>query len=451
MEGPHSGHGGADAIVDEAGLLVAANDQLLELQLAAGGEAGGALTIPALAQLCRDTRRLGASLTRNIVAADREESYDIRVRSAMPEGADGPVALHVVDWLERAAPATIATDPPDINTDEVQLRTDRTLRVVAADADAMTTQRVVGQDVRDLFDVIPPSARTAWLGKIDERQPVFGQRVRERRGLKRLYLLTAHPVITSSGRYAGYRVALRPDEEQTAGKPEKSALLDQALFGSRLGPVLRQPLGKIIANAETIGERLEGPLRADYAGYAKDIADAGRHLVALVDDLSDLEAIDRDGFTVASDRIDLVDLAHRAAGLLAVKAADHHITIDIPSESDNCPAIGEFRRVLQVLVNLLGNAIRYSPDGSRVRLRVKSEADSAAITVTDEGPGIPAEDHDRVFEKFERLGRSGDGGSGLGLFISRRLATAMNGDLTVESEPGQGAAFTLTLPADPAA
>ncbi|MEP2380013.1 ATP-binding protein, partial [Parasphingorhabdus sp.] len=111
------------------------------------------------------------------------------------------------------------------------------------------------------------------------------------------------------------------------------------------------------------------------------------------------------------------------------------------------PAKGEFRRVLQILVNLVGNAIRYSPDGSVIKIQVKAESDEVAITVSDQGDGIAIEDQSKIFEKFERLGRSGDGGSGLGLFISRRLAEAMDGSLSVESSPGKGTAFTLKLPA----
>jgi signal transduction histidine kinase len=103
--------------------------------------------------------------------------------------------------------------------------------------------------------------------------------------------------------------------------------------------------------------------------------------------------------------------------------------------------------VLQILLNLVGNAISYSPDGSTVRVEVAREAGRARAIVSDEGPGIPTEKLESVFDKFERLGRGGDGGSGLGLYISRRLARAMGGDLTASSTLGEGARFTLELPA----
>jgi signal transduction histidine kinase len=96
----------------------------------------------------------------------------------------------------------------------------------------------------------------------------------------------------------------------------------------------------------------------------------------------------------------------------------------------------------------VGNAIRYSPANSQVWIRLEVEGSRARVIVADQGPGLSPEQQARVFEKFERLGRSDEGGSGLGLYISRRLARAMGGDLTVESAPGQGARFTLEVPAD---
>lgn len=104
--------------------------------------------------------------------------------------------------------------------------------------------------------------------------------------------------------------------------------------------------------------------------------------------------------------------------------------------------------MLQILVNLIGNAVRYSPPGAMVRVRVESGGDKAIITVADEGKGIAPEDQERIFGKFERVDPGEPGGTGLGLYIARRLARAMAGDITVDSAAGQGARFTLTLPAE---
>jgi signal transduction histidine kinase len=103
--------------------------------------------------------------------------------------------------------------------------------------------------------------------------------------------------------------------------------------------------------------------------------------------------------------------------------------------------------VLQILVNLIGNALNYTPAGSVIRIAAGRDEAMAWVSVTDEGAGIPAEAQAKIFNKFERLGRSGDGGTGLGLYISRKLALAMRGQLTVANAPHSGACFTLSLPA----
>ncbi|MEM6265935.1 MAG: HAMP domain-containing sensor histidine kinase, partial [Pseudomonadota bacterium] len=228
---------------------------------------------------------------------------------------------------------------------------------------------------------------------------------------------------------------------------------DTRLIGSTLTPVLRQPIARIIANAETIRARLAGPLRAEYSEYAGNIATAGQHLSAMLDDLADLEVVEAADFATIRERVDLGDAARRAAGILGVRAQARGITLKLPPEDERCGATAEFRRVLQILINLIGNAIAYSPEGSTVAITLASGTPSGtvAVTVADQGAGISAEQASRIFEKFERLGRDNDGGSGLGLYISQRLARAMAGELSlVQDEPGDelaGAQFRLTLPA----
>src|SRR3569623_2043062 len=217
-------------------------------------------------------------------------------------------------------------------------------------------------------------------------------------------------------------------------------------FGARLDRALRAPLGRIIANADSINAQTDGPIRQDYADYAADIASAGRHLMSLVDDLVDLQAIARPDFAVAAEPIDLAAIGRRAAGLLGVRAAERGVRIDKPQDLDTAPATGEAIRTLQILVILIGNAVRYSPDGGMVWVRTHRDRGAAVIIVADQGKGIAEEDQARIFEEFERVAPTEPGGRGLGLYIARRLARAMGGDLTVDSAPGQGARFTFTLP-----
>nr|WP_246156255.1 HAMP domain-containing sensor histidine kinase [Sphingorhabdus profundilacus] len=261
----------------------------------------------------------------------------------------------------------------------------------------------------------------------------------------RLFDVWGEQLVDEQQRAVGFRLSFVSHGEETLAIAAL-APVGGALFGKNLAPVLRQPLGRIIANAETIGGELQGPIRENYALYARDIANAARHLSALVDDLGDLEAVERPDFRTARDEIELGDVARRVAGLLALKAADHRIVIHTPTDASKVTAIAEFRRTLQILLNLVNNAIRYSPDGTVISIETETADRFAVVTVSDQGRGISIEDRDKIFEKFERLGRSGDGGSGLGLYISRRLARAMGGELSVTNSDDGGAKFVLRLP-----
>ena len=222
--------------------------------------------------------------------------------------------------------------------------------------------------------------------------------------------LTGIPLFDDLGRFAGFRGTAsravdKPAPEPIASTASQPKGPDES-FGPEIGKVLKSPLDRIIANADIIREQVDGPLRRGYADYAADIAAAGRHLMSLVDDLVELQTIERPDFHPDPERIDLCDVARRAAGLLAVRAADADVSIDPPDLDEELPATGEFRRVLQILVNLIGNAVRHSPPGGMVWLRAEREGPFAIMIVADQGGGIASQDHERIFEKFERLGRS---------------------------------------------
>ncbi len=162
-----------------------------------------------------------------------------------------------------------------------------------------------------------------------------------------------------------------PPPERPAPAPEQNPaeFLGPAL-SRRLDTALRQPITRIIANAGTIGERISGPLRQDYANYAGDIAAAGRHLLALVDDLADLQAVEEPDFVPTDEEVDLSELARRAAGLLNIRAEARRIAIQAPAADEQVMAKADYRRVLQILVNLVGNAVRHSPPESTIWIRL---------------------------------------------------------------------------------
>lgn len=446
------------AVIGADGSLLSADPPILALQLGAGGALGGPLVVPQLAAVARLARDMNVAISRPVMAAGEGVDIDLWVR-AQP-GGDATVALDILDWHERPGRGPRASAELDAMAPEGgwTWQADTQMRLITLDR--------IGPGPHGGIALPPPGTRLSAyfalvadaegrmpiLEALAERLPFDGQMAKVQ-GIEDV-LLSGAPVFDVAGRLIGYRGTADPaalhapfgEAEEAADTPVVAPLSYSALFGRRLDRALRQPLGRIVANADTISGQLEGPLREDYAAYAADIGSAGRHLMELVDDLADLQAIDRPDFSVAREELDMADIARRTAGLLAVKAADKAIRIDAPASDEILPATGEFRRALQVMVNLVGNALRYSPGGSMVWIRLERAGSMAQVVVADQGRGIALADQERIFEKFERLGRDEAGGSGLGLYISRRLARAMDGDIRVESAPGQGARFLFTLP-----
>jgi signal transduction histidine kinase len=305
----------------------------------------------------------------------------------------------------------------------------------------------LGGQITRLFSLIETEeGELPLLSALAEHRRFEGQLAELRGGRGGRYRLAGIPLLDGAGRFAGFRGSAAAIHAPAPRAVSEGPGAEPGAFGERLDKALRAPLAQIIASAETIHGRGEGPIRGDYAEYAGDIASAGRHLLALVDDLVDLQAIERPEFAPEADALDLADVARRAAGLLAVRAADQKVRIDGPAPAERLPVTGEFKRALQIVMNLLSNAIRYSPEGGQVWIRTDREGDLAALIVADQGKGIAIEDQGRIFEKFERVDHNEPGGSGLGLYIARRLARAMGGDISVDSALGQGARFTFTLP-----
>lgn len=445
-------------LIDRDGRLVEADQRLHDLNARAGGAIGLPLMVPQIATLARLAQRLGILVSRSIVAADGDEDLELWVR-AQPDASKVPggVRLAVTGWRARAAwhPGGAAAErASDFLRSEADWlwETDTALRLTFVSLGAGTRHgfdaaAMLGQPLTRLFvlgegdDGLFPI-----LGGLAMQQRFDGQSA-TLRDTGRAVRLAANPRVDASGAFSGFIGAVRMVEDVAAPEPTPARDATTSIFAARLDQALRSPLDRIIANADSIHAQSEGPLRQDYADYAADIASAGRHLKGLVDDLVDLQAIERPDFVVAAEPLDLADVARRAAGLLQVRASEAKVRIDRPSVGEALAATGEFRRALQVLVNLIGNAVRYSPADGMVWVRAEREGDVAAIIVADQGMGIALDDQTRIFDKFERVDPREAGGSGLGLYIARRLARAMGGDVTVDSAPGQGARFIFSLPA----
>jgi signal transduction histidine kinase len=214
---------------------------------------------------------------------------------------------------------------------------------------------------------------------------------------------------------------------------------------------LRSPLTNIIGFAHFLGDQATGPLterQSEYLGYITVSTNA---LLALINDILDLATIDAGAMTLNLGPVDIRKTMEAAAEGLRDRLIKDHIALHIESDPDD---IGQFpadeRRVLQVLFNLLSNAVGFSPKNGTVRLRAERRTDAIAFSVTDQGPGIPPDMADRVFDRFESHPQgSQHRGAGLGLAIVRSFVHLHGGSVDIDSKVGQGTTVICTFPTQP--
>ena len=212
-------------------------------------------------------------------------------------------------------------------------------------------------------------------------------------------------------------------------------------FLMRVTHELRTPVTAISGHVQAMNEGLVGPedLDASLGAVGEEVRRIGR----LVDDLLDLTRLEAHQFRLVREEVGLEALLEQAAGSFRDRARANDVVFD--ALTGGAPTIlSDGDRVLQIVSNLLDNAFRWTPRNGTVTLSYANANGTTAIHISDTGPGIPHADQDAVFHPF--YSRRGEGGTGLGLSIGRELAHALGGRLTVESEPGQGTTFTLSLP-----
>ena len=209
---------------------------------------------------------------------------------------------------------------------------------------------------------------------------------------------------------------------------------------------LRTPLTNLRGYLEALREGVAQPRR----DVIDSLYEEAMLLNQLVDDLQDLTLSEAGQLELWREPTDLPALLTAAAQALRPQLEARKISLDVDWPADLRRVDVDPKRVGQILRNLLANALRYTPEGGRIRLDAQQESERVVVRVQDTGPGIPAEHLDNVFERFYRVDPSrtrGTGGSGIGLTIVKQLVEAHGGRVAVESAPGRGATFTFTLPA----
>jgi signal transduction histidine kinase len=225
-------------------------------------------------------------------------------------------------------------------------------------------------------------------------------------------------------------------------------------FLANMSHELRTPLNAVIGFSEVLLQRMFGELSDKQEEYLKDIYASGQHLLSLINDILDLSKIEAGRMELALAEFDLPGAIENVLILMRERAGRRGVTLARAVDERLGTVRADERKVKQVLLNLLSNALKFTPEGGRIEVRAGLRDGVVEIAVTDTGIGIAPEDHEAVFEEFRQVGTASRNveGTGLGLALSRKFIALHGGRIWVESAVGRGATFTFTLPvAGPAA
>jgi PAS domain S-box-containing protein len=243
--------------------------------------------------------------------------------------------------------------------------------------------------------------------------------------------------------------AAQAAEEEELRRRAQSESQAKSGFLAQMSHELRTPLNGILGTCEALQEGTYGPLKAIQHEALTNIERSGRHQLALVNDLLDLSKIEAGGFTPILEPISLVDICEESVQMIRAKAKLAGIRLGLSMDGEVDQIVSDDRRVRQMLLNLLGNAVKFTPEGGRAGVDLEVRGEHAVLSVWDTGIGMPAAEIPRLFEAFTQLDstlqRKHDG-SGLGLNLTSKLAAALGGRIDVESIEGEGSRFILSLP-----
>lgn len=222
---------------------------------------------------------------------------------------------------------------------------------------------------------------------------------------------------------------------------------DRAAFLGALSHELRTPLNAILGFADVLLSEVDGPLDPDTRENLEMVRASGSHLRGLIDDILELSALESGQLRLSRTLVDARAVADDVMREAAARVAGKPIELRANGPSPTYAFVDE-RRLWQILSNLVGNAIKFTAKG-QVTVAVALELGQVRITVADTGPGIAAKDLETIFDEFRQVGpvKARAKGTGLGLFIARRLVTMHGGTISVESEVDRGSRFHIRLPA----
>jgi signal transduction histidine kinase len=237
-------------------------------------------------------------------------------------------------------------------------------------------------------------------------------------------------------------------EIEVKSRELETASRHKSEFLANMSHELRTPLNAIIGFSEVLSERMFGEINEKQAEYIGDILESGQHLLSLINDILDLSKIEAGRMELEPTEFDLPSVIKNTLILVRERAQRHGITLGRAVDERLGTIRGDERKVKQVLLNLLSNALKFTPEGGQIEVRAKVRDGAVEISVRDTGVGIAPEDQEAVFEEFRQVGTAAKKveGTGLGLAISRKFIELHGGRIWVESQVGKGSTFAFTLP-----
>ncbi|MFM2128546.1 MAG: hypothetical protein RL477_92 [Pseudomonadota bacterium] len=252
-------------------------------------------------------------------------------------------------------------------------------------------------------------------------------------------------------RKAEHKLAQTLEEARAAAERADIASQSKTDFLATMSHELRTPLNAIIGFSDLLVNEIKGPLGApEYREYVADIAESGRHLLSIINDLLDIAKIEAGKVELREENINIARIIGTCLMLVRGRAADGGIDIETGSIPDGVTIRADSRYIKQILLNLVSNAVKFTPRGGRIKIGIAPAVDgSLTIVIADTGIGIAPNAIERVLERFGQVENSHTRhyeGTGLGLPIAKSLVELHGGTLEIESEPGVGTTARVNLP-----